>query len=68
MSPKKQLAVKHPPKRGGTLMGMRSGFRRMTGHKDRKRAPSGSPLVQRAFVIGLGAIIVFVIAWGLAKR
>ncbi|MFO0744761.1 MAG: hypothetical protein U1F43_03680 [Myxococcota bacterium] len=73
MSPKKQLTVKRPPRKSGTLMGMRSGFRRITGHKDKKRkaaTPSSrlSPALQRALVIGVGVIIVIALVWGLGKR
>lgn len=75
MSPKKQLTVKRPPRRGGTLMSMRSGFRKMTGHKDKRsrtahKGPAGriTPGVRRGIVIALGAVIVIALVWGLAQR
>lgn len=50
------------------LMGMRSGFRRMTGAAHATKSAQTTSRMRRAIVIAVGAVIVFALIWGLAQR
>ena len=57
-----------PKKGGGMLMGMRTGFRRMTGVEAKKSADEPQSPLRRTLFIALLVVIGVVIAWGIAKR
>ena len=50
------------------LMGMRTGFRRMTGVEAKKSADEPQSPLRRTLFIALLVVIGVVIAWGIAKR
>lgn len=61
MAKKKTHTSKSPPRSSGTLMGMRSGFQKMTGSKRTRRSKWTFPQVLAA-VAGVAALIALVYA------
>lgn len=61
MAKKKTTKPKSPPRSGGTLMGMRSGFKKVTGAKLSRRSPWSFQQVLTVFA-GVAALIAIVYA------
>lgn len=61
MAKKKTNKPKSPPRSGGTLMGMRSGFQKVTGAKLSRRSPWPFHRVLIVFA-GVAALIAIVFA------
>ena len=62
MAKKKPHTSKSPPRSGGTLMGMRSGFQKMTGAKRATRRSKWTFPQVLATVAGVAALIALVYA------
>lgn len=52
---------------GGLLMGMRTGFRRVTGAAHASKAARTTSGIRRGIAIGVGVVLVIALVWGLAR-